>query len=118
MTSQELTFNHTAHKEMWKWLSENPTALKSKWPGWERYPEGEWLCFACEYADYQGEDENCKNCPLIWPYKCCYAIYKGERGRLYPMWVDALYESNTLERRKELALQIMNLPVKPDVKCI
>ncbi len=105
-----LKFNHTAHKEMWTWLSENPEKEKDNWPGWE------WnggvidttvnLCFACDYC-YTA----CFSCPLLWPK------VKGEgrvchTGGLYRKWKTC----ENLKSRSSLALQIANLPVKEGVE--
>ena len=30
----EKVFNHTAHKELWNWLSINTDQVKANWPGW------------------------------------------------------------------------------------
>lgn len=105
-----MKFDHTAHKEMWTWLSENPKKEKKDWPGWD-WNEGIIdtkvnLCFACDYG-YTA----CSSCPLLWPK------VKGEgrvchSGGLYEKWVTG----ENAETRTRLALQIANLPVKEGVE--
>ena len=103
-------FNHTAHKELWNYLAENPTKHKKDWPGWEinggEYSEVVGHCFACEFTIAV----ICYNCPLIWPSGCC----TGYNG-LYSEWAK---EGISLEERTSLALKIANLPVRNGVETI
>ena len=105
-----LKFNHTAHKEMWTWLAENPKMDKDDWPEWEWNGGGIGsimnLCFACEYLCAA-----CSSCPLIWPKvrgegRVCHS------GGLYEKWVTG----ENAETRTSLARQIANLPVKEGVE--
>lgn len=103
-------FNHTAHKELWNYLAENPTKWKEDWPGW-KINGGEYSsvchhCFACEFTI----DSICYDCPLIWPNGCCTGYYG-----LYEKWAK---EGISLEERISLALKIANLPVRSGVKTI
>lgn len=109
-----MKFNHTAHKELWNWLAENPHLFKDDWHGWS-WKGGEYdgqvnECFACEYCGccFVGEE-----CPLIWPLNeegdpCCI------RGGLFDQWVNF---PRCSQERSSLARQIANLPVKPGVEC-
>jgi hypothetical protein len=61
------------HREMWRWLADNPWAEKLDWPRWERNG-GDIdiiisLCFACEII---GRD-NCTNdkCVFVWRVRHC-----------------------------------------------
>ena len=103
-------FNHTAHKELWNYLAENPTKWKEDWPGWKinggEYSKVDSHCFACEFTICG----TCYDCPLIWPSGCC-TNYSG----LYKKWVE---EDINLKERTSLALQIANLPVKEGVETI
>ena len=116
-----VVFNHTEHKELWDWLSKNPTMDKKHWPGWE-YNGGPYSyvtneCFACEYAwnCYTGIDENdytpvCKNCPIEWAgtYECGNTIYRK--------WFEAQYRKR-YDEAAQLATEIRDLPVKKGVLC-
>ncbi len=99
-------FNHTAHKELWNYLAENPTKQKEDWPEWKvnggKYSRVDGNCFACEFTI----DDTCYDCPLIWPIDFC-ASYKK--------WAE---EGISLEERTSLALQIANLPVKEGIETI
>lgn len=72
-----------AHVEMWDWISKNPGADKSDWPGWEKFSNGieagyqaiRSSCFACEIAEEinffhnpktTDKDDICYACPLTW----------------------------------------------------
>ena len=110
MSFETRVFNHTAHKELWTWLSENPEMDKDDWHGWEvnggEYDKVYRLCFACEFTI----DVSCYSCPLIWPSGCC-IDYSG----LYKAWVE---ERINLEERTSLAIKIANLPVRNGVETI
>lgn len=103
-------FNHTAHKELWNYLAENPTKQKEDWPEWKvnggKYSRVDGNCFACEFTI----DSTCCDCPLIWPNNYC-AGYNG----LYSKWAK---EGISLEERTSSALQIANLPVKEGIETI
>ena len=110
MSFKTRVFNHTAHKKLWTWLSENPEMDKDDWPEWEvnggEYSEVESHCFACEFI----LDGTCCDCPLIWPCKSCI-----KRNGLYRRWASICTSS---EERTSLALQIANLPVKEGIKTV
>ena len=59
-------------------------------------------CYCCEYASY------CKDCPVRWTYEkyggppCC----EGEYGK----WFHVSFIEKNVEKSKELALIIANLP--------
>lgn len=101
-------FNHTAHKDMWLWLSVNPEMEKEDWLGWKcnggDYDDANNGCFACEFS----EDASCYDCPIIWPSGHCMGA-----GGIYEKWVG---ECIDLKERATLALQIANLPVKEGVE--
>ncbi len=103
-------FNHTAHKELWNYLAENPTEWKVNWPGWEtnggKYNKVNSHCFACEFI----VGGTCCDCPLIWPNNDC-AGYNG----LHTKWAK---EGISLEERTSLALKIANLPVRNGIETI
>jgi hypothetical protein len=111
-------FNHTAHKEMWQWLSEHPTKEKGEWPGWDRNGGTTAFallnCFACEYSE-DGKDTGCTciNCPLVWPND--FLNYACEKeGSPYLNWTD----TEDPEERRQLAEEVRDLPVKDGVKTI
>lgn len=115
-----IVFNHTGHKELWDWLSKNPTKDKKQWPGWE-WNKGEYYaandCFACSYAwdcyteEYEYDYKAiCKDCPIKWPRtdNCDKSIYRE--------WVAALHNKRYDETAR-LAAEIRDLPVKEGVIC-
>ena len=110
MSFETRVFNHTAHKKLWTWLSENPEMDKEDWPEWEinggKYYEVSNLCFACEFD----LDSTCCDCPLIWPYEYC-----TRQHGLYRRWISIGISS---EERTSLALQIANLPVRDGIETI
>lgn len=125
------TFNHTAHKVMWRYILDNPGSTKlsainsfiqdcSKWPMNN--------CFACETCKVV-----CKYCPLDWS---AYAFKNDPRPRCasmyspYTRWYNAMEEIKSVaslpvcERSasldycitviKESAYEIINLPISPN----
>lgn len=108
-----MKFNHTAHKKMWTWLSENPEMDKFNWPGWEwnrgKYEEVENDCFACEACS-----GICASCPLVWPKNAEGENICDHEGGLWAEW--ELESFDRPETRSSLALQIANLPVKEGVE--
>lgn len=110
-------FNHTAHKELWDWLSKNPDRDTQDWPRWRKNGgeyQASWHCFACEYDEEEGDEEGdmyqCESCPLEWPQGklCC-----NDNG-IHKQWNRAIY----LEERTRLAEMIRDLPVREGVECI
>lgn len=106
-----MKFNHTAHKKLWTWLSENPEMNKYNWPGWEwnggiadKVVNG---CFACEFCNIL-----CGECPLLWPKVRGKLGPCHTKGGLYEKWAN----SKDPEIQSILALQIANLPVKEGVE--
>lgn len=103
-------FNHTSHKEMWKWLSNNPIKQKKDWIGWDHNGgdlvyEG-YDCFACEYCKTV-----CDKCPLDWPDND-----DGDRrcdgiGGIWYEWVGC----KDMEIRSNLAKQIAEVPLRADL---
>ena len=122
----DMKFNHTAHKELWNWLADNPDKKKNEWPGWISnnglYKCPENFCFACGYAlsdDYMEEDCEFKTCPLIWHNNenvhddgNCWFNCECNGGE-YGSWEDA----ETAELKSWYARQIANLPVREGVEC-
>lgn len=114
-------FNHTGHKELWDWLSKNPTMDKEQWPGWEynggTYKYATNSCFACDYSwgAYSETEEYdpsvlCKLCPIKWSGTddCEKSIYRE--------WYEALYRKR-YDKTAKLAAEIRDLPVKEGVIC-
>ena len=110
MSFETRVFNHTAHKKLWTWLSENPEMDKKDWPEWKvnggKYSSVDGNCFACEFTI----DGACCDCPLIWPGEWC-----ADRYGLYKKWTK---KNISLKERTSLALQIANLPVKKGIKTV
>lgn len=62
------------HRELWTWLSKNPTKNKKEWPGWNEVKEELGLtskelidnayCFACMACN-----RICSKCPCAWEDK-------------------------------------------------
>ena len=112
-------FNHTAHKELWDWLGENPDKSKCDWDGWVlnggKYEIANSYCFACEYdCKYSGDDDTCDCCSLVWPNEV-----KCDEGdecdpSLYENWGKEI----NLQLKSKLAAQIRDLPVRDGVECI
>lgn len=108
-------FRLDLHIDLWNWLAGNPNSDKEDWPGWvknggDHHPAD--YCFACDYAL-----GNCARCPLYWkgdsnnatcigPVEKCLDPNSG----LYSAWLFS--RDNGV--RKELALRIARLPLKPD----
>lgn len=106
------------HRELWNWLAENPASYKEDWPGWEQvikeYPElatrveiAGSHCFAC-YANNRFTFGGCSDCVLDWPGEDCCNDNPDDGEGLFLRWDDA----KTPETRKELAMQIRDLPVR------
>ena len=111
-----MKFNHTAHKELWNWLAENPDKNKEDWPEWSHnggpIQEVENDCFACD-ALFDGGCLGGEECCLLWPPNDLgknFCVFGG----LFSQWSDAPLGS---QERSSLARQIANLPVKPGVEC-
>lgn len=109
-----MKFNHTAHRELWNWLADNPEKNKWNWPGWETYGNPENGCFACEYIKNVPYVTKC-NCPLIWPENYTEDANEcmGALG-IYRVWDS----SGNSGHRASLARTIANLPVREGVECI
>lgn len=134
----QYTFNHTAHKELWDWLANNPGQPKSAWPGWSYYPDikEEYNgCFACEYVIRYKQAPlylaPCSaHCPLVWPNSgACFDLH---REGLFARWNKCrlmaqclsiepwcFYEvtASFYSTMSDLARQIRDLPVKEGVIC-
>lgn len=105
-----MEFNHTAHKELWDWLSKNPSKGKGSWPGWNCNGGSHnpicASCFACEYQEVNNISEECLYaCPLIWPHDPCDEFYDWD-------------EAEGKDERIALAEQIRDLPVREGVETI
>lgn len=110
------SFNHTAHRDLWLWLSENPERWKEDWPGWKSYRNIPYqLCFACQYTvdviqHYSLQRKiGCDLCPLEWPGKRC--IFGTSIG-LYDIWSESSPSSHV---RRKTARDIAELPVKDGI---
>ena len=121
-----MKFNHTAHKELWNWLAENPDEEKEDWPGWQvnggKHGECENNCFACEYALSEGHNFEYAPCALIWrdhderfeddTMRC--HINCEYLNSEFGLWERCDVSE---EERAALARQIANLPVREGVEC-
>jgi len=124
------------HKQLWTWLSENPSRQKEDWPGWtyndttEAYLYSNTviknLCFCCQYTDLDEEkddideekddidEDDCDRCPLKWPGDYCedetspFERWKKE----HDMYFCDEGEVKDLVKIKALCLEIVNLPIK------
>ena|SRR3990167_4418134 len=90
-------------KELWQWLSKNPTCSKSHWPDWGKFDHHACnCCFACEYVfqKYQNYSLVCSDCPFLelWGAENC--VY---RGSIYKKWLN----SQIKEDRSRYAKQIV-----------
>lgn len=111
------------HREMWSWLSRQPNKGKMNWPRWKcnggDVEVVHQLCFMCVFEmslDAADKDSCVYNCPLSWgnpsaKFKsgCCYLKTKTrELGcGIYIRWS----ATNDLNKRRQLAWAIANLPV-------
>lgn len=71
-------FNHTAHRELWDWLVQNPGQYKLSWPGWDSHGKVAYdACFACDYAIHTGPigTDYCDRCPLVWRTGSCKTLF-------------------------------------------
>ena len=135
---KQYTFNHTAHKELWDWLANNPGQPKSAWPGWSYYPdikEEYNECFACEYVIRYMKAPLyfvpcADHCPLVWPNPG--TCFDPHREGLYARWHKRTVMAQCLRAEpggcpetiaafystvSDLARQIRDLPVKEGVTC-
>lgn len=107
---KEPVFNHTAHKELWDWLSKNPDDGILDWHGWQtgrRYDS-----FCCEYVGDLGFNARCEKCPV----DCTKQDYIGDD--CFNGLFEKFFHAKTKDDRKKYAEQIRDLPVKEGVKCI
>jgi hypothetical protein len=89
------------HRKMWHELAKNGERSK---------PEVDAICrcYACQYDSDKG-DNSCRHCPLEWPQKeKTWCLQCSQGNGLYAKWAT----SHSLKRRKALALQIANLPIR------
>jgi len=104
------------HRELWRWLVENPDKEKENWPGWEQvansYPQimesasiKTLHCFAC----YMTQD--CDKCLLVWPGLDCSNETEGDGKGLFERW----NWTKRIKQRAKLAAQIRDLPVREEV---
>lgn len=108
-------FNHSAHKELWNWLSNNPQRKKEEWPWWWYYAAelGHTpfsYCFACEYNFWHGRVEY--TCPLEWEYE---GVTYNECLSLESPYAKWAKEKKSKERAR-LASVIRDLKVKPGIE--
>ncbi len=108
-------FQLTKHKELWKFLAENPTATKEDWDGWKKY--GEWdeedgipnilsSCYACDYAATHNNDV----CPLAVKGLCRYDTVTCVNGLYYKWCMEPDQEA-----RSALAREIRDFPVREGI---
>ena len=103
MTKKEAIKHHRA---MWITLAETGNQDKKTCQEIQNFPNLCNTCFLCEY-DYERASQHgclysCLFCPLEWPDGHCV----GEDGELYTEWSS----ETDIEKRKEFARQIANLP--------
>lgn len=115
-----VTFNYTAHRQMWDWLAHHPLKEKIEWPEWRmndgEYDEVQSNCFACEYVhrispirfDLNGIEIVHHNCRL-----CPFGHYTDGDclGGLYMRWVIAGAHKDA-KARAEYAAVIRDLPAR------
>ena len=134
----EGVFNHTAHKDLWDWIANNPDLTYWEWPGWEQNG-GEYKDliddnFACDYAytvSTNGKFIDCRDCPLTqWSdlsmERKYFSYVESDEYQgnaeglcmygLYGLWCDAYY-SRDLEKISYFAKKIRDLPVKRHIVC-
>lgn len=134
----EGVFNHTAHKELWDWIANNPDLTYWEWPGWEQNG-GEYGFlindnFACDYAHLVSTAHkfiDCRDCPLTqWTdpsvERRYFSYVESDEYRgdaeglcmigLYGKWCDAYY-ARDLEKIAYFAKKIRELPVKRHIVC-
>ena len=92
------------HRQMWRWLAENPGKYKWGWPGWSEnggpydYGDGCHYCHLCYFTNC-----DCSLCPVNWGagkefIKCT------EDGSMYVNWMQGLSDASST------AKQIAELP--------
>ena len=97
------------HRKLWNWLADHPDAVKAQYfIGWDEPSIPAQECFACAYTQtlalVPGPGWHCPYCPLDCDVIGC------NIGGLYDQWRRA----KSPETRRELALQIANLPWEED----
>jgi hypothetical protein len=115
LESETKPFNHTGHKEIWQWLSEDPGREKEDWPGWGDSKPIVNDCFACEYRDLTNNHRDCNDCPLIWPPNRDGSRVCDNDGGLWATW---FFDAKTESERTKLAIAIRDVPVREGVECI
>jgi len=131
-----LIFEHTKHKEMWDWLSKNPTETKNSFFDIHRDTHTDYPlngCYACEYAssvgivieiaNWGGPTEMCDNCPLNLPNGCSDASFYDTWYAAQPQLIYLLtHKDSDSPMIKEFtkivqnaAMQIRDAPVKGHV---
>lgn len=127
-----VTFNHTAHKELWDWISKNICNIDydvEKWPCWKenggKYDRPVNNCFACEYAIKadEGRFTMAQYCKYDYDYEegCGCPLENFNCFIDDSLWT-AFYELSaddcTKEGATKVAEQIRDTLVKAGVKCI
>lgn len=122
------------HRELWDWLYHHPSKSKTDWPEWDRIEEIYGMiphnCFPCAYAIKQRKHpicpslslaefcswpERCECCPLDWGEKSCsypFGYFNSDYRGLFMTWDHLNPVRKNSKRRKELAAQIRDLPVR------
>jgi hypothetical protein len=102
-----VVFQLGLHREMWDFLSKNPTRSKNSWPGW-KLQTALFHCFACEATMSKLKKTQCLNCPLceyVWVQNTSSCL-----GGLYAKWVHA-HGSIKTEEASKYAAEIRDLPL-------
>ena len=110
------------HKELWIWQADNPNIERKYWPGLkDLHPEMLKQfkldkCFACMFEVQRVRDEKrgdakvCQLCPFLFTHRMGFSCLNG----LYQEWKHA----PTYEIKRQIALQIANLPLTTEAKKI
>ena len=107
MTKEETIKNH---RKMWNWLAKTGKRYKFDTPEIQTFPDLFNDCFLCEYSkacNFGKGHGCCRFCPLEWPeIERCYG--KDRQDGIFDKWLD----TENIEEKKAIALQIANLPEK------
>ena len=104
-----VVFNHSGHKKLWQWLSENPGKLEHEWPEWKEIR----VTTCCSPSDFVEQ---------YWTLCRKYPFEEHTFLEEYHNWCCAslLYKKNPKEDYKQSiithATNIKNLPLIENIK--